>query len=131
MGCVSYAHLSTGNYNATTAQAYEDVGIFTSRPEITQDVSELFNVLTGYSEQEEYRCLWVAPRALRQKFLDAIAAEIDAHRQHGGGWLFFKMNSLVDKDLIRALYAASQAGVQIDLVVRGACCLRPGSSGLE
>ncbi len=125
-GLRSYAHLATGNYNASTARVYEDIGIFTSRPEITQDVAELFNVLTGYSEQEDYRSLWVAPHSLRLKILDGISREIDAHRANGNGWLFFKMNSLVDKEVIRALYAASMAGVQVDLVVRGACCLRPG-----
>lgn len=128
-GLRSYAHLSTGNYNASTARSYEDIGFFTSRPEITQDVLELFNVLTGYSDQEEYRCLWVAPNSLRDRFQEAIAREVEAHKEHGGGWLVFKMNSLVDKELIRALYAASQAGVQIDLIVRGACCLRPGVNG--
>lgn len=125
-GLRRYAHLGTGNYNAATARLYEDLGIFTSDPEITSDISELFNVLTGYSEQEEYRKIWVAPRSLRGHFLKAIAREIEAHRQYGNGRLIFKMNSLVDRELIRALYAASHAGVQIDLIVRGACCLRPG-----
>ena len=125
-GLRRYAHLGTGNYNAATARLYEDLGIFTCDPEITSDVSELFNVLTGYSEQEAYRKIWVAPRSLREHFLRAIAREIEAHREHGHGRLVFKMNSLVDRELIRALYAASRAGVQIDLIVRGACCLRPG-----
>ncbi len=125
-GLRRYAHLGTGNYNAATARLYEDLGVFTSDPEITSDVSELFNVLTGYSEQEHYRKIWVAPRSLRGHFLRAIAREIAAHRQHGNGRLVFKMNSLVDRELIRALYAASREGVQIDLIVRGACCLRPG-----
>lgn len=128
-GLRRYVHLSTGNYNAATARLYEDIGLFTSDPEITSDVSELFNVLTGYSEQEEYRKIWVAPRSLREHFLRAIAREIAAHRVHGNGRLIFKMNSLVDRELIRALYAASRAGVQIDLIVRGACCLRPGVPG--
>lgn len=125
-GLRRYVHLGTGNYNAATARLYEDLGIFTCDPEITSDVSELFNVLTGYSEQEAYRKIWVAPGSLREHFLRAIAREIEAHRQHGKGRLIFKMNSLVDRELIRALYAASRAGVQIDLIVRGACCLRPG-----
>ncbi len=128
-GLRRYAHLATGNYNATTARLYEDVGLFTSREDITHDVSELFNVLTGYSEQRDYRQLWVAPNVMRQHFLDAIAREIDAHRRSGTGRLIFKMNALVDRDLIRSLYGASQAGVQIDLIVRGACCLRPGVPG--
>jgi len=125
-GLRRYAHLATGNYNATTARLYEDIGIFTSREDITHDVSELFNVLTGYSDQDSYRTLWVAPHSMRQHFLNAIAREISAHKETGHGRLFFKMNALVDRELIRALYAASQAGVQVDLVVRGACCLRPG-----
>jgi polyphosphate kinase len=128
-GLRRYVHLSTGNYNATTARIYEDMGIFTSREEITRDATELFNELTGYSELDSYRTLWVAPRSLRTHFLQAIEREIATHEAQGGGRLFFKMNALVDKELIRALYAASQAGVQVDLVVRGACCLRPGVSG--
>ncbi|MGI8476034.1 MAG: polyphosphate kinase 1 [Thermomicrobiales bacterium] len=128
-GLRRYAHLSTGNYNASTARMYEDFGYFTAREEITRDVSELFNVLTGYSQQESYRRLWVAPMTLRHLFLESIAREIRAHEAHGGGRLIFKMNSLVDRELIRALYAASRAGVQIDLIVRGICCLRPGVPG--
>ncbi len=128
-GLRRYVHLSTGNYNAGTARLYEDLSIFTSDREITSDISELFNVLTGYSEQEQYRKIWVAPRTLRDHFLRAIAREIAAHREHGNGHLIFKMNALVDRELIRALYAASRAGVRVDLIVRGACCLRPGVPG--
>jgi len=128
-GLRRYVHLSTGNYNAGTARLYEDLSIFTSDADITSDVSELFNVLTGYSEQEEYRKIWVAPRSLRDHFLRAIEREIVAHRANGNGRLIFKMNSLVDRELIRALYLASKEGVQIDLIIRGACCLRPGVKG--
>ena len=128
-GLRRYAHLATGNYNAATARLYEDLGVFTSDADITSDVSELFNVLTGYSEQEHYRKIWVAPRSLRNHFLRAIEREILAHRKHGNGRLIFKMNSLVDRELIRALYVASKEGVQIDLIIRGACCLRPGVKG--
>ncbi len=128
-GLRRYVHLSTGNYNAGTARLYEDLGLFTSDADITSDVSELFNVLTGYSEQQRYRKIWVAPRLLRQHFLHAIEREILAHRAHGNGRLIFKMNSLVDRELIRALYVASREGVQIDLIVRGSCCLRPGVPG--
>jgi polyphosphate kinase len=128
-GLRRYVHLSTGNYNAGTARLYEDLSVFTCDEDITSDVSELFNVLTGYSEQEDYRKIWVAPRSLRGHFLRAIAREIGAQREHGNGRLIFKMNSLVDRELIRALYAASREGVQIDLIVRGACCLRPGVPG--
>jgi polyphosphate kinase len=128
-GLRRYVHLSTGNYNAGTARLYEDLGVFTSDADITSDVSELFNVLTGYSEQEIYRKIWVAPRSLREHFLHAIEREIVIHREHGNGRLIFKMNSLVDRELIRALYVASKEGVQIDLIIRGACCLRPGVKG--
>jgi polyphosphate kinase len=128
-GLQRYAHLATGNYNATTARLYEDIGIFTARAEITHEVSELFNALTGFSEGQTYDTLWVAPTEMRARFLEAIQREIMAHRQHGNGYLFFKMNSLVDKEVIRALYAASREGVCIDLIVRGACCLRPGVEG--
>jgi polyphosphate kinase len=130
-GLRRYVHLATGNYNAATARLYEDIGIFTSREDVAHDVTELFNVLTGYSEQDAYRKLWVAPAGLRNHFLVAIAREIASHKQTGKGRLFFKMNALVDRELIRALYAASQAGVQVDLVVRGACCLRPGVPGFS
>jgi polyphosphate kinase len=128
-GLRRYVHLSTGNYNAATARLYEDLGLFTCDAEITSDISELFNVLTGYSEQERYRKIWVAPGTLRNHFLRAIDREIAAHREHGNGHLIFKMNALVDRELIRALYAASREGVQIDLIVRWACCLRPGVPG--
>ncbi len=128
-GLRRYVHLSTGNYNAGTARLYEDMGVFTSDADITSDISELFNVLTGYSEQDRYRKIWVAPRSLREHFLHAIEREIVGHREHGNGRLIFKMNSLVDRELIRALYLASKEGVQIDLIIRGACSLRPGVKG--
>jgi polyphosphate kinase len=128
-GLRRYVHIATGNYNATTARMYEDLGLLTGREDIGSDVSELFNVLTGYSQQENYRKLWVAPVHLRARFLDAIEREIAAHKQTGHGRLIFKMNSLVDREIIRALYKASQAGVKIDLIIRGICCLRPGVPG--
>jgi polyphosphate kinase len=128
-GLRRYVHIATGNYNATTARIYEDVGLLTAREDIGSDVSELFNVLTGYSQQENYRKLWVAPVHLRTRFLEAIDREIEAHERTGDGRLIFKMNSLVDREIIRALYAASQAGVKIDLIIRGICCLRPGVPG--
>jgi polyphosphate kinase len=124
-----YVHLATGNYNASTARIYEDIGLLTAREDLASDVSELFNVLTGYSQQESYRKLWVAPTHMRDRFLEAIGREIEAHRRGGDGYLAFKMNALVDREIIRGLYAASQAGVQIDLIVRGVCCLRPGVPG--
>jgi polyphosphate kinase len=128
-GVCRYVHLSTGNYNATTARMYEDVALLTASDDLGSDISELFNVLTGYSKQEQYRKIWVAPMHLREQFLAHIAREIASHREQGGGRLIFKMNSLVDRDVIRMLYAASQAGVEIDLIVRGVCCLRPGVPG--
>lgn len=128
-GLRRYVHLATGNYNATTARVYEDLGLLTARPDIGSDVSELFNVLTGYAQQDTYRTLWVAPARLRQHFLEAIFREIEAHKRTGNGRLIFKVNALVDKEIIRALYAASQAGVSVDLIVRGVCCLRPGVPG--
>src|SRR6478752_7020185 len=128
-GLRRYVHLSTGNYNASTARIYEDLGLFTSREDIGNDLMELFNVLTGFSLQNEYRKLLVAPSNLRDKIIERIQREIDSHREKGNGRLIFKMNSLVDRETIRALYGASQAGVKIDLIIRGICCLRPGVPG--
>ncbi len=128
-GLRRYVHLATGNYNASTARIYEDFGYLTAREDIGADVSDLFNVLTGFAHQEAYRGIWVAPGGLRQQLLAAIDREIAAHRRHGNGRLVFKVNSLVDRLLVRALYRASRAGVKIELIVRGACCLRPGVAG--
>jgi polyphosphate kinase len=128
-GLRRYVHLSTGNYNAATARIYEDYGIFTAREDIASDITELFNVLTGYSRQESYRTLLVAPRDLRSRIVELIDREIEIHERQGDGRLIFKMNSLVDRDVIRALYRASAAGVDIDLIVRGISCLRPGVKG--
>jgi polyphosphate kinase len=130
-GIRRYVHMATGNYNDVTARVYSDIGVFTSDPEIGADVSDLFNVLTGYSYQQEYRKLLVAPDRMRDEILMRIQREIDRHENHGDGYLAFKMNSLVDKKSIQALYKASQAGVRIDLQVRGICCLRPGVPGLS
>jgi polyphosphate kinase len=126
-----YVHLSTGNYNATTARIYTDAGMFTCREDIGEDATDLFNYLTGYSYQDEYRRLFVAPVNLRQKLLALIDREIALHRERGDGRLIFKMNALVDPPLIDALYRASQAGVKVDLIVRGICCLRPGVPGIS
>ena len=128
-GLRRYVHLATGNYNASTARLYEDFGYLTAREDIGADVSDLFNVLTGFAHQNAYRGIWVAPGGLRQQLLAAIDREVEAHRRHGNGRLVFKINSLVDRLLVRALYRASRAGVKIDLIVRGACCLRPGVAG--
>ena len=130
-GIIRYVHLSTGNYNASTARIYADLGVFTCDPAIGHDVSDLFNALTGYSHQVEYRKLLIAPSLMRQQILERIEREIVRHQHHKDGYLAFKMNSLVDKACIQALYRASQTGVKIDLQIRGICCLRPGIKGLS
>ncbi len=126
-----YVHVGTGNYNRGTARQYTDVGILTCREDIGIDASDLFNFLTGYSRQSSYRALLVAPVTLRSGFRSRIQREIEAHRRTGSGLLILKMNSLTDPELIRCLYQASQAGVKIELIVRGVCCLRPGVPGLS
>ncbi len=130
-GIRRYVHMSTGNYNNVTARLYSDIGLFTSDPDLGADVADLFNVLTGYSHKQEYRKLLVAPGQMRQQILDRIEREIEQHKAHGDGFLAFKMNSLVDRKCIKALYCASQAGVRVDLQVRGICCLRPGLPGVS
>ncbi len=126
-----YVHLSTGNYNAVTARIYTDLCMFTCRPDIGADATELFNRLTGYATHTRYRKLLVAPEHLRSQMTALIEREI-AHAQAGqGGHLIFKMNSLVDAKMIRLLYRASMARVRIDLLVRGICCLRPGMPGVS
>ncbi len=130
-GIVRYVHMGTGNYNDVTARVYTDIGFFTSDPDIGNDVSDLFNAITGYSLKQEYRKLLVAPGTMRRDILDRIEREIERHREHGDGYLAFKMNALVDKKCIQALYQASQAGVKVDLQVRGICCLRPGVPGVS
>jgi polyphosphate kinase len=127
-GLRRYVHLGTGNYNATTARGYTDLGVMTARPELGADVSELFNYLTGYSHQDEYRRLLVAPVNMRRRLMRLIEREI---AQGERGHLVFKVNSLVDSGVIAALYRASCAGVRVDLIVRGVCCLRPGVPGVS
>ena len=126
-----YCHLATGNYNAFTARLYTDLGLFTCDESICADATDLFNHLTGYSRQQNFRKLLVAPINLRQRFAALIRREIDLHREYGGGHLIFKMNALEDTQMIQLLYEASQAGVKVDLIVRGICCLRPGIAGLS
>ncbi len=130
-GLRRYVHMSTGNYNPATGRIYTDLSYFTCDPALGADVADLFNALTGYSRQETYHKLLVAPITMRQQLLARIARETERQRQHGDGYLAFKMNALVDKACIQALYRASQAGVKIDLQVRGICCLRPGIPGLS
>jgi polyphosphate kinase len=130
-GLRRYVHLSTGNYNSTTARVYTDIGLLTSRPDLGMDASELFNRLTGYAPAAHYRELMVAPEYLRDRFDELICREIEHARAGHEARLIFKMNALVDAKLIRRLYEASAAGVKIDLLVRGICCLRPGIPGVS
>ncbi|MCB0231418.1 MAG: RNA degradosome polyphosphate kinase, partial [Anaerolineae bacterium] len=130
-GVRRYVHLGTGNYNAVTARIYTDLGMFTCRPDIAADASELFNYLTGYSRQRNYRKLLVAPVTLRSSLSSLLRREI-AHQKAGRpARIVIKMNALTDEDLIKLFYEASQAGVEIDLMVRGICCLRPGVPGVS
>ncbi len=126
-----YLHLGTGNYNASTVKMYTDLGLLTCNEDFGADASDLFNYLTGYAYQSQYRKFLIAPLTLRHRFLSLIEREIEQHQLHQNGHLIFKMNALVDPDMIDALYRASQAGVKIDLIVRGVCCLRPQIDGLS
>ncbi len=130
-GITRYVHLGTGNYNASTSRIYTDLGLFTRDHVIGADVADLFNALTGYSRVHSYRSLLVAPVSIRKELFERIEREIELHRKHGGGHIIFKINALVDRDFIDILYRASEAGVRIDLQVRGICCLRPGVPGLS
>ncbi|HLW44876.1 MAG TPA: polyphosphate kinase 1 [Acidimicrobiales bacterium] len=127
-GIRRYCHVGTGNYNSRTAAIYEDLGLLTSDDEIGADVGDLFNFLTGYSRQSEYREIFVAPVTLRERMLELIARQTDAGP---AGRIVFKVNGLTDPEMIDALYAASRAGVPVDLAVRGMCSLRPGVRGLS
>lgn len=126
-----YVHLSTGNYNATTARIYTDLGLFTCRQKYGADATALFNMLTGYSRGHKWERLTIAPHDLHARTLELIEREADRARQGSGGRIIAKLNSLVDRGVIEALYKASQAGVEISLQVRGSCCLRPGIPGIS
>ena len=130
-GIRRYCHLSTGNYNVRTAGVYGDLGLFTCRESFGQDLTALFNLLTGYTETRSFNHLILAPTELRKAFVARIRREAEHAAAGRGGRLIVKMNSLVDAALIEELYAASNAGVEIDLIVRGICCLRPGVPGLS
>jgi len=130
-GLRRYVHLSTGNYNAGTARMYTDVGLLTADPQIGDDVSELFNSLSGFSKQARYRKLAVAPTTLSDTLLAKIEAQTARAQAGKPGRIFAKFNALVEAPIIRALYRASSAGVQIDLCIRGVCCLRPGIPGVS
>jgi polyphosphate kinase len=126
-----YVHLATGNYNGVTAHIYTDLGLFTTDEAITEDATDLFNYLTGYSFKRDYRKLLVSPVTLRERFEALIEREIAHAQARRPSRLIFKMNALVDARTIRLLYRASCAGVKIDLLVRGICCLRPSVPGVS
>ena len=127
----SFVHLGTGNYNDKTAKLYTDMGIITTNKDIAEDAINFFNYLSGYSTKPEYNKLIVAPYDIRDFFIDRIDKEIRSHLQHGNGKIMMKMNSLTDKTIIEKLFEASQAGVKIQLIIRGICCLKPGIPGIS
>jgi polyphosphate kinase len=126
-----YCHIGTGNYNSKTARLYEDIGLLTADPDIGADLTDLFNSLTGYSRKLSYRNLLVAPHGIRKGIIERVEREIAAHLETGNGWIRLKMNALVDEQVIDSLYRASQAGVRVQVVVRGICALRPGVDGFS
>jgi len=126
-----FVHLGTGNYNDATARVYTDLGLITSDEQIGIDATNFFNYLSGYTEKPEYHHLSVSPFDIRDTFLDLINEEIAYHHQYGNGYIIAKMNSLTDKKIIIKLYEASNAGVKVDLIIRGVCCLRPGIKGVS
>ena len=130
-GIRRYVHIGTGNYNSKTARTYTDIGLFTASPSIGADLSDLFNSLTGFSRQRVYRKLLIAPGNMRDRFLELIANETAVARDGRPARIIAKMNALVDQGIIEALYEASQAGVEIDLIVRSICCLKPGVPGFS
>jgi polyphosphate kinase len=123
---VTYTHLSSGNYNVSTAKQYCDISFLTVNKELGEDVSELFNALTGYYGQRKYKYLLVAPATLKKALIKKIDNEIKIHETSGNGHIIMKANGLIDQDIIASLYRASNAGVKVDLNIRGLCCLRPG-----
>ncbi|MBF2020628.1 MAG: polyphosphate kinase 1 [Hydrococcus sp. C42_A2020_068] len=126
-----YVHIGTGNYNSKTAKLYTDLGLLSCREELGADLTDLFNFLTGYSRQKSYRKLLVAPVNMRDRMVAMIRREAEHCRKGKSGRIVAKMNALVDAQIIETLYEASQAGVQIDLIIRGICCLRPGIEGVS
>jgi len=126
-----YVHIGTGNYNPKTARVYTDFGLLSANPQLGADLTDLFNVLTGFALPSGYRKMIVAPRGMRERFLDMIRREMEHQRAGRPARILGKMNALVDPEIIAALYEASRAGVPIDLIVRGICCLRPGLAGVS
>jgi polyphosphate kinase len=130
-GLRRYVHLGTGNYNPSTARVYTDFSYFTDDPSLAEDASDLFNYLTGYSEQEEYHELFVAPLGLREGLVRLIEEQTEKAHKGEPARIACKMNALTDPRIIESLYEASQAGVRVDLIIRGICCLRPGLEGIS
>jgi polyphosphate kinase len=130
-GIRRYVHVGSGNYNAAIARGYTDVGLFTADPDFGADATDLFNYLTGYSEQKTYRRFLVGPLTVRKGLIERIDREIRHHQKNGDGHIIFKMNHLADFDSMRAIYRASQAGVKVDLIVRTISCIRPGIQGVS
>jgi polyphosphate kinase len=130
-GIRRYSHIGTGNYHPKTARIYEDLGLLTADPEVAEDLNHLFNTLSGYSIDSDYERLLVAPHSLRAGIIERVEREIEHHRAGRPARIRLKVNSLVDEQTIDALYEASQAGVPVDVWVRGICALRPGVPGLS
>jgi polyphosphate kinase len=126
-----YVHVGTGNYNPVTARIYEDMGLFTADPDLAAEVGHLFNYITGFSRDKKYRCMMVAPHGMRTRMIAMIERETALSTPERPGRIIMKMNNLSDPDVIDALYAASEAGVRVDLIVRSVCALRPGVEGLS
>ena len=133
-GLVRYCHIGTGNYNRKTARVYEDFGLFTTDPQVGEDLSRLFNLLSGFAPRSRFKRLLVAPRSVRSGLIDLVEQEIELHEDRDAtappGRIVIKVNSIVDEGVIDALYRASIAGVKVDIWVRGICALRPGVEGL-
>jgi polyphosphate kinase len=130
-GLRCYAHIGTGNYHPGTARLYTDLGLFTDAPDLTEELVEMFHYLTGRSMKRDYKKLLVAPVNMKQRFIAMVGREVDNHKAGKPAHIIAKMNSLEDRDVCQALYSASSAGVAIDLIVRGFCCLRAGVPGLS
>jgi polyphosphate kinase len=128
---VRYSHISSGNYNSVTSRIYGDIGYLTANQDIGTEVNDLFNFLTGYSQKADYRYLLVAPKTLKKEIINRIDREIERHKANGCGYIAIKANNLEEKEVIKTLYKASQAGVKIDLNIRALCCLRPGIEGVS
>ncbi len=125
-GVIRYVHIGTGNYNPFSAKHYTDMSLFTSNEDICADITDIFNAITGYATDFTYRKLWVSPSSMRNSLLELIQNEVIKHQEFGNGHIILKCNQLVDKFIIRALYQASMAGVKINLLIRGICCIIPG-----